>query len=174
MLNSQLIGRPVLSVHAGSPIGEIANIVINPHNLTIPAFRVTRRHSYGEEPEILLSQDIREISRRGVVINHEEDLAPPEDLIRLKEILELDFQLIAKEVRTESNKKLGKVEEYVVEIDQYTVFNLHVRRPAWRSLADSSLVINRQLIVEVNDYRVIVKDSAVKEGAPATQPVPSA
>ena len=164
LLNSQLTPKPVVSIHAGSVVAAAKKPVINPHNLTIAGFFV--EYNYTEE-RILVNQDVREVTNKGYIINHEEDLSPLVDLIRFNELVELDFELIGKEVRTESKKKLGTVEEYVVQSEGLVIYNLHVRQPTWKSFTSAALVINRRQIVEVTQKKIIVKDAVIEEPAGA-------
>ena len=53
--------------------------------------------------------------RAGFVVNDQDDLTDIEELVRLKEILDLKFQLIGKQVVTEGKQKLGKVTDYTFE-----------------------------------------------------------
>lgn len=171
LLNTQLYPRPIFSIHASGVIGQIEAPIINPHNLTIAAFYVQRGSSL--EPEVLMIQDIREMNKQGYVINHEEEISPAKDLIRLEELIEINYQLIDKPVLTESKKKLGKVEAYVVNNEGMVIHNLHVHQPMLKSLMSSALVINRSMVVEVTNSKIIVNDAVVKEAIPAVQAVPT-
>ena len=171
ILNSQLLPRSVISVHAGAPIAYAKHAVINPHNLTIAGFFVDYVKLAGQHP-VLVSQDIRQITPKAFVINHEEDITPAEDLIRFSKIAERNFELVGKDVRTESKKRVGKVDEYVIQVDGMVIYNLHVNRPVWKSLTSGASVINRSQVVEVTDSTVIVKDTVLTEPQTAAQPVP--
>lgn len=170
-LASQVIGSNIISVHAGGAVGKLGRPIINPHNLTVPAFWVEQAN--GNTETALMSQDIREFSFQGCVINHEEELTEVADLIRLQELIKINYDLIGKDVRTESKKKLGKVEEYVINMNGFVVQKIHVKPPAWKSFSDSSKIIDRSQIVEVDDNKIVVKDASVKESSRVAQPVPN-
>jgi uncharacterized protein YrrD len=156
---SKLNDTPVISVHAGGKVATITRPLINPHDLTIVGFFVDRAQT--EEPEILLLQDIREWSSRGVVIDHDEEFARIDDLPKLKQIISISYELIEKKVYTESHKKLGTVEEFVVDSEQFTIQKLHVKRNLFRALADAALIISRSQIKSVNDDEIIVEDATL-------------
>lgn len=175
-LSEQFIGVPVLSVHAGQAIARTASLLIDPHRLVVAALfcQLTRSN----EQRVVLPQNIREAGREGLVINHEEDLAEMEELIRLKDVVDLNYQLVGKSVVTESKQKLGRVSNFVIDDRNWTIIKLHVARPAWRAMFDSALIIDRSMIVSVSQRAIVVKDASVKaaeaETAPAAIPTPAA
>lgn len=171
IVSTQLVGMPIVSVHASAKIGATTRVIINPHNLTIAGFYVLRP-ARGEE-EVLLPQDIRETDGKVFVINHEEDLADAEDLIRLEEVLKIDYQLHEKPVVTESGKKLGLVEDYVVDAQKLTIMSLHVSPTLLKSFMSSDRVISRKQILEVSEKEVTVKDATIKQTSSAPQAVPT-
>lgn len=169
-LNNQLNNLKLISIHASQIIGTINEPLINPHKLTIVGFYCNIARTPGEM--ILLVDDIREYSPKGIIINHEEEITPPEDLHRLQEIIDISFKLIGKKVVTESKKKLGSATEYTFDDQTFAITKLHVSRPAWRSFSEATLIIGRRQIVSVDDKKITVKDGVVKEKAAA--PVPAA
>lgn len=171
IVNTQLIGMPVVSIHAGGRIATTTEVIIDPHNLTVAGFYVARAN--GTQEEILLPQDIRETDGRVLVINHEEDLAMREDLIRLKQILDLSYELVGKQVVTKSNSKLGVVEEYVVESESLTILNLHITPSLLKSFMKPDKVISRKQVEEITDTKIIVAEATLKQRTRATQVAPS-
>lgn len=169
-LSSHFANQPIFSVHAGGKVGELSRYIINPDKMIIEGFYVSRGGI--ETGQILLVQDVREIAAQGYVINHEETLADPSELIRLKEVLAIEYELNGLKVQTESGKRLGKVEDFIVNDDGWMIQKIHVRQPTWKSMLQSALVINRTQIVEVTDKRIIVSDGVIKTGAPARAPEP--
>ena len=158
---SKLNNTAVMSVHAGGVVARIERPLINPHDLTIPGFFITRPNE--SETEILLLQDIREWNQRGVIINHDEEFARIDDLPKLKQILAINYELVGKKVYTTSKKKLGTVEEFVVDSDQFTIQKLHVKRTLFKSFAESALIINRSQVSSVNDDEIIVEDATLRD-----------
>ena len=82
----------------------ITQPIINPNNLKIEGFYVLDNRDKSEL--ILLVQDIREIISKGFVVNDHGVLAEAEDLVRLKDILALNFVLDGKPVDTTGGKRL--------------------------------------------------------------------
>lgn len=168
LMGQQLIGKPVMSLRTGSPIGKVIDIILNPNNLKIEGWFVndhTRR-----QRRILLSQDVRDIIGQGFVVNDHDSLSDPSELIRLKSTLDIAFELIDKPVSTESNKRLGKVSDYAFEKDAFFVQKLYVSQSIMKSFSGGNVIVDRTQIVEINNRKVIVRDATVPGKAEKVKP----
>lgn len=162
LFDSKIVGLRVASVQASSQIGTTEGYVINPRNLSIPALYVDSRLS--PEPKVLHTSDIRDMNQKGLIIDHDEQLMDVDDLIRLKEIIDIDFQLIGKPVVTEDGHKLGKTVSFIFDVDTWKIIKIHVRQSIIKNMGTSELIIHRAQIVRVSDDSIIVKSAAVKKG----------
>lgn len=164
--NSQLINLPVLSMQDSGRIGSLVNTIIDPDSLKIIAFRV--HGAVGEGGGNLLdARSIREYSSYGVVIDSRDELIADSDVVKIKNVLELNFSLIGLKVETKKGSKLGKVIDFTVTEDNFSVQQIIVKRPTIKSFLDPELTIPRSEIVEVTDYKIIVRDEekVIKERA---------
>ena len=85
-----------------------------------------------------------------------------EENVKLRPILELNFELIGLKVETKKGSKLGKVVDYTVDTETFKAHQLIIRRPTLKAILDPELIIPRKEIVEVTDYKIIVKDEEEK------------
>ena len=172
--NSRLIGTKILSLQASRPIGEIVNPIVDPDKLKIIAF-YSKGPLIPRDENILDIKSIREYSTLGAVIDGEEELVGRNDVIHISKILDLNFDLIGLKVETKKGHKLGKVKDFTVLTDNFTVTQLIVKRPLIKSFLDSELIIPRSEIVEITDYKVIVKDEekVIREKATTENFVPN-
>lgn len=170
-LSSSLINRPVMSLRTGELVAMTSSAIINPKNLKIEGFfcvdKVEKRQP------ILLTQDIRDVIPQGFVINDYEALSDEEDLVRLQEILGLDFNLVGKPVITVNKERLGKVDDYSAESQTFFIQKIYVAQPLFKSLKSSQLGIDRNQIVEINNKQIIVKDLIQPTKVPATFGAPA-
>ena len=155
--NSKLIGAPILSVQAGGAIASIAAPVVNPDNLKILAFKL-QGPIVNATNNILDVKSVREYSPLGLVIDDNDELIGPEDVVKIKEVLALNFDLIGLKVETKKGSKLGKIIDFSLTSEDFTIQQIIVKRPTIKSFMDPELTIHRREIVEVTDYKVIVKD----------------
>ncbi|MCR5700301.1 MAG: hypothetical protein K6G49_02630 [Candidatus Saccharibacteria bacterium] len=155
--NSKLIGTPILSVQAGGAIASIVAPVVNPDNLKILAFKL-QGPIVNAANNILDVKSVREYSPLGLVIDDNDELIGPEDVVKIKEVLDLNFDLIGLKVETKKGSKLGKIIDFSLTSEDFTIQQIIVKRPTIKSFMDPELTIHRREIVEVTDYKVIVKD----------------
>lgn len=156
-MNSRLISAPVLSVQAGGPIGKITSTIIDPNDLKIIAFRL-EGPLVNRQQNLLDVRSIREYSNYGFVIDDIDELIGPDDVIKISDILKLNFDLLNLKVETKKGNKLGKVQDFTVTSEDFIVQQIIVKRPAVKALIDPELTISRKEIVEITDYKVIIKD----------------
>ena len=155
-----------MSLRTGSAIASITAPIINPDNLKIEGFYCEDR--YDKKQLILLFQDIREILPQGYVVNDHEVLVEPEELIRLKDVIALDFELIGKQVATVSKQKVGKVSDYATETETMMIQKVYVAQSVFKSFTGGSLSVDRNQIQEITPRRIIISDLLGR--APAAAP----
>ena len=154
--SAKLINTPIMSMQTGAPLGYISAPIINPDNLKIIAFLLTGPTL--TSANILDVNSIREYSKLGMIIDADEELIAPGDVVKIDKILDLNFHLVGLKVETKKGSKLGKVEDYTLTIEDYMIQQLIVKRPPIKAFIDPELVISRKEIVEVTDDKIIVKD----------------
>lgn len=164
-LSGMLINRPVLSLRTGTPIATTMAPIINPNNLKIEGMYCMDEGS--RKQLVLLSQDIRDVLPQGVVVNDQDALSEPHELVRLKNVLDIDFQLIGKHVVTTSKQKLGKVSDYATETESMFIKKIYVAQSLFKSFSGGNLGIDRTQIVEITDKRIVVNDLNAKVPAHA-------
>ena len=170
-LSAALLNKPILSLRTGSPIGTALSPIFNPNNLKIEGFYSQDR--FEKSQLILLSQDIREILPDGFVVDDHEVLTDPEELVRLKSLLELRFELIGKPVVTIDKERLGKVNDFAVDNASLYVQKIYVSRSLLKSLSTGQLSIDRTNIVEITDRKIVIQEilKPVKNPLAATSPI---
>lgn len=168
--NSRLIGCPVLSLHIGGQIARVVETIVDPESLKVIACRVDGPLIGREVGEILPMSSIREFSRLGMIVDSADEFVEADDIIRIRDLLKLNFALNGLKVETKKGHKLGKVSDFIVEPESWQVQQLVVQRPMMQSLLDPELTIARSQIAEINDYKVIVKDSTAKSKTKAKAP----
>lgn len=170
-LSGALLEKPILSLQTGAPVGVTAQAIINPNNLKIEGFHCQDR--FEKEPKILLSIDIREVLPQGLVVNDHNALTDPEELIRLKEVLDLNFELLGKPVHTVSKQKIGKVVDYAIDDKTLYVQKLYVARSILKSLNNGQLSVDRTNIVEITSRKVVIQEILEPTKATMTATAPA-
>lgn len=164
---SNLIGTPIMSLQTGKELAVTSDPIINPHNLSIIAYHIVGPH-LDHNPSYLRTADIRELGGLGMIVDSSDEFLEPDDIISDKDIYEMDFDLHGKHVVDDRRNKLGKVVDYIVDIDSFTIQQLLVKRPLLKSFNDDELLVHRGQIVEVTDDTIVVKSTNVKEKTKVT------
>lgn len=170
---SKLLGAPILSMQSASSIGQISAFVIDPNSLKIIAFFVSG--PLIKNANILVAKSIREYSKYGCVIDSIDELAEKNDVVKVSKIIDLNFNLTGLKVETKKGTKLGKVIDFTVIPDDFAVQQIIVKRPLVKSFLDPELTIPRSEIVEVTDYKIIVKneEKTILKKAETTEFIPN-
>ncbi|PID32480.1 hypothetical protein CR970_00180 [Candidatus Saccharibacteria bacterium] len=166
-LSAAIIGRRVMSLQTSSAVAVTTGVVLDPNNLKIEALRC--QESRGSSELLLLPRDIRDIISQGIVVNDHTVLTEAEDLVRLKDVLELGYEIIGKKVLTTDQQKIGRVEDFAIESQSMYIQKLYVTPTFMKSLAGGQRSIDRSQIVEITNSSVIVQDT--KERANGAVPV---
>lgn len=154
----------MLSVQVTAPIARVKFWIVDPATLKILGFNVWGPdiRDDPEVGEILLAKDIREFSPIGMIIDSIEELVNPGDVVKLDKILALNFSLVGLKVVSKKGVRLGKVIDFTVDTETWRVQQLIVKRPALKAVVDPELVIPRREILEIDDYKIVVKDEEEK------------
>ena len=160
--STRLTDFPVLSLHLGSRIARLVAPIVDPNDLKIIAYRVDGPLVGREYGDILPTSSVREHSPIGFIIDSSDELVAADDIVRVRDILKLHFNLIGLKVVTKRGTKLGKVIDYTIDLDSGLIQQLIVQRPPLKAFIDPELTISRSQILEVSDYEVKVKDEEEK------------
>ncbi|MDR2063508.1 MAG: PRC-barrel domain-containing protein [Candidatus Nomurabacteria bacterium] len=157
-LNSRFLGLPVVSVQVAGRIGHVAEAIIDPETLGVVAYKVEGPLVNRREENILRTDDIREISTGNIFVDSIDELVSPETVISIGKIMELNFKLLKHKVVTEKGKKVGTVIDFSFDSLSFAVYQLIVQRPLVKSFNNPELTINRSQIVEIDDYKIVIKN----------------
>lgn len=164
-------GTLVLSLRIGGPVAHIIAPIINPNNLYIEGWHVEDNRS--REQLVLLSNEIRDIIPQGIAINDHEVLSQADELVRLQDILKLNFSLPGLKVTSQGGQNYGKVTDFAFETTNFYVQKIYVAQPLIRNFAGGTLSIDRSQIVEITNRRIIIEDPTVKVDDPVPAAVPA-
>lgn len=152
---SKLLKYPILSLHTASRIAEVKGLVIDPNFLKVVAFEINAISS--KQRLFLEASSVREFSKMGMIVDSDEEFVEKDDVIKLKETIELGFSLDNMKVVSKKKAMLGRIEDFIINTEDFQIMQLIVKRPIYKALIDPELVIGRSDIHEINDNEIIVK-----------------
>lgn len=152
---SKLLKYPILSLHTASRIAEVKSLVIDPNFLKVVAFEISAVSS--KQRLFLEASSVREFSKMGMIVDSDEEFVEKDDVIKLKETIDLGFNLDNMKVVSKKKAMLGRIEDFIINTEDFQIMQLIVKRPIYKALIDPELVIGRSDIHEINDSEIIVK-----------------
>ncbi len=152
---SKLLKYPILSLHTASRIAEVKSLVIDPNFLKVVAFEISAVSS--KQRLFLEASSVREFSKMGMIVDSDEEFVEKDDVIKLKETIDLGFSLDNMKVVSKKKAMLGRIEDFIINTEDFQIMQLIVKRPIYKALIDPELVIGRSDIHEINDNEIIVK-----------------
>jgi len=157
-----LLNHPVLSLHVGGEVARLGLPIIDPSDLKVIAYQVSGPTIGGEVGDILMVRDMRQTDKIGAIIDSTDVLVNREDVLKIDKIMRLNFHLIGHKVVTKRGSRLGKVIDFTLNPDTFMIQQLVVKRPIAKAFFDPELLIGRSEVVEIDDYKLIVKDEEAK------------
>lgn len=152
---SKLLKYPILSLHTASRIAEVKGLVIDPNFLKVVAFEISAVSS--KQRLFLEASSVREFSKMGMIVDSDEEFVEKDDVIKLKETIDLGFSLDNMKVVSKKKAMLGRIEDFIINTEDFQIMQLIVKRPIYKALIDPELVIGRSDIHEINDREIVVK-----------------
>lgn len=168
--NERFKNNPVMSLQTGSELARTSRAIINPRNLTVVAYELEGR-LLDQNPSLLRIADIREIGPLGIIIDSADELISPSDVIKIKEIYEIGFDLINIKVIDDRKRSVGRVIGYTLESGNFVIQQLRVKRPLLKSFGDTELLIHRSQIIKVTDDEIIVKAPTIRKAQVIEEPM---
>jgi uncharacterized protein YrrD len=170
VLGSTLLEVPIMSLQTGGKLAVTKRPIIDPSNLKIIAYEIDGTLLV-ENPSFVRTDDVREYGKIGMIIDSNDELIGLDDVISIKNIYSLEFNLVGMPVIDDHGKNLGKVNNYSIETGNFVIQQLNVQRGFLKGITDTGLLINRSQIVEINDNAIIVKAPSIRETTPVMQAI---
>lgn len=158
ILHSKINQTPVMGLQTGSQLATIGEPIVNPANLQILAYCLDN-NTYTNEKQIVRIAELRELSRVGFIVDSGEDFIAPTDAIRLKEIIDLDFHLIGMKVVDQNGNNVGKIVDFTFSLFNFTIQQIIIKRPFFRSFNTPELTIHRNQITEIDNEKITIKSN---------------
>lgn len=159
-LSNNYINRSVLSLRTGGIIGVANSPIINPDNLKIEGWYAQNHFEKGNY--ILPAREIRDFIAKGLVVDDHDALTHPDDMVRMKSVIDIHFELIGKSVVSENKKRLGKIADFAVDESSYYIQKLYVNPSLLKGITNEQFIIDRSQIVEITNKKIVVQDPTVK------------
>jgi uncharacterized protein YrrD len=160
-----VLNKPVFAQDIEDTVGIISDIIVDPENGKIVAFSVAR---FLQKPKIVSEVDVLDLTQDGLLINSENALVFPSELVRIKEIIDRGIKIINSKAVTESKKSLGIIEDFLIDTETAGVVKFYIKG----GLLSPSVVLPIEKVVKIEKGKIIFSDDIlerkeVKEAVPA-------
>ena len=91
VLYRPLLNYPILSLHMAGMIAKTSELIVDPNDLKVIAFKLVGPEIGKNAGEYLRTENVREFSALGMVVDSSDDFVMSEDVIKLQEVLDLNF-----------------------------------------------------------------------------------
>ena len=167
--STRFIDTPVMSLQTGSELGRTVRPIINPRELSIVAFEL-HGINLDYDPSLLRINDIREIGPMGMIIDSSDELISVSDVIKIKEIYELNLELVGLKVIDDKKRNIGKVTGFTLDASSFFIQQLQVKRPLLKSFGDTEFLIHRSQVVKITDDYLVVKSPDIRHKEAVAEP----
>ncbi len=159
--NKELSNQSVLSLQIGGPIGRVKRAIVDPKDLTILALELDNGW-LEKERSFILSDSVREHHKIGLVVDSADEIVGYDDVIKLQKLLDQQFDLLNLKVYTEAGKFIGVIIEFTIVYNLFLIYQIYVKKTNWKNFFGEDLIIDRNMIVDVTNDKLIIKDEFEK------------
>jgi uncharacterized protein YfaS (alpha-2-macroglobulin family) len=137
------------------------------------ALRCNLGGGFRRQEGVILVRDVRQFASDCIIIDSFDEIEDAKEIVRLREAAERDFDPVGKVVVNESSHRLGKVEDYTINLKTYMLQKLYVHQSLMKSILFNNLVIDRTQIIDITPKQFTVRDASIKEPILNAKPVPT-
>lgn len=154
----KLINLPVAAEDELSRVGSIHQIVVDPENNQLLGFIVKTGFFSGSKA--LSAMDIKFWDKDGLVTSSEENLVELDEIIRIKNVLDKNINLIDLPAQTESGKSLGLVENFLIDTETNSIVKYYLK-----DMLGKCRVMPSDKVIKIDKTIIFTDDEAVEVSA---------
>lgn len=158
---SLVLGSQIVSFQTGRKLGEVLDFIADDNSGKILAL-VIKKSMFGKPKEIISTVNILEIISKFVVVRADDVISPPEEILKVSEMIKNKIKLFGNRVKTEKGVYLGRVSDFVFEMPGFNLSKLYLSANIF-SLITGEKVIDASKIKKITKKAVIVSDDAIGE-----------
>ena len=157
---SQIIGTHILRHEDGEVIALLQDLIIHPDTGKIEGFWV-KPLTLPFRSAVIQSDSILEC-KKNIYIKDEREIAEPEDIIRISELLSRNTLFIGNHVKNKSGDGLGSVHDLDFDTKKLYLRNLYTEK-AFLIFKYNQRIFNYNTIIQVLPEYILVKEVEEKK-----------
>lgn len=150
----------IITKNERAVLGSLKDIIINPDTGDIVGIVC---HVTGARKDMVAnSSDITGIGTNFIMIGSADNIAEPDEIIRIKEVLNKEIELIDSKVVDEDGRNLGKLRDYSVNLKTMRLERLYVTSVSFVKLISKDLLIPSNDIIRIEKGKITVRGGSIK------------
>lgn len=157
-LASDFIDYKIVAISSLSEIGCVTGILVDPYTFTVAGFWMKLHHSPQKKAHhFLVSNSVRQIDDQRLLINDIDECCTPDDLPKLTETFDIDYQVCGKRVVSSKQVYLGQVEDFSFHDQDFKIMHIIVKPPLLQRLKITQKRYSRRQIEKIDHRKIEVK-----------------
>lgn len=153
VLASSLKGLPIASIQDNAKVGVVKSALIETTSGNI--LGMVASQGLFNPPHFVAFNDIKSISRDGLVVQSKDDIVVIADVVKAKEAYDKGFSIIGLKVRAKSGKRLGHVTDLSLSLEMGCIAQFYV------SALLGERIISRTKVIDITKKGVTVEDDTL-------------
>lgn len=151
-------------------VGKIKELIINPANCFLVGLSL-ELNDRKRTKKVVNASSVLGLGADFVMIESLNDIADIDEIVRIKEVLDQEVQLLNLRVFTEDNFFLGKVRDFTINVEMMALERLYVKPANMIQVVLADHIIVRNDILKIEKERITVKSGKIKRGAKYKKPI---
>jgi len=149
---SNLVGLPIFELENQTRVAELVDFFVDVEEIKIEAV-IAKTDGLIHHQKYVSTKEIADISKAALIIQSEESLVDPKEMVRLHKKAKKRAHIVGEKVYTKKGEFLGTVFDYVVESQTLSISRIYLKK-----LFDQR-IIHCSAIVKIEQHKIIVKDN---------------
>jgi len=148
---SKLIGLPVYDIESKRRVAELSGFFVDEDEKKIEVI-IAKTKGLIKKTVFIPQKELIELLKDGLIIENEESLVPPTEMVRFNKKMKRRPKIIGQRVETKNGDYIGKVSDFVIENSSLSITRLYVKR-----IFDQR-IIHASAILKIDEKRIVIKD----------------
>lgn len=141
-------------------IGKISDLIFDISSAKLLGFFVSQYNS--KDIKVVSISDVKGFGNGLVMVNDMNSLSDVDDIVKIKNAVIDNPEIIGSRVETESGQKLGKVANATINLTDYYLEKLYVDPGLSIKFLTNQLIITRNNIIKIKKKTIIVSDEYLR------------
>lgn len=165
---SQLIGADIILFQERAIVGRVTRVLIDPDDGSLVGFVAKPVHQ--NKDSYIPTSEVKGLGKKLIIVEGLSSLSEADDVIKIDKVLRNEPMIIGSQVYSESGQHLGRVEDATLDMTLAVLKKLYVKPLFLAGILKEQQLIDASQIVKIEEKKIIVRDSKIKEKSPLAMP----